>query len=243
MVFGKHMTRMTSSSLAAILGICAVLLSAGCTTTGTSLISSSVLVKPTQSIKEMQVLYLENTLQSSDGMSGWMLETYGYVNLPERFRERVPIVLEMNNIVSDYSTSKKADFNREKAAQYIPKWTKTNNPPSLLIMQAVDGSRSGMTFFLNIQVSLFSTSDTAAPVRLWVGQFSNTLNKKVVDSKICLDIFDNEFVDQMLKTILDQMAKDGILALPGKTATIPTTSPVNKCKYVYATLDYYEKNK
>lgn len=231
MYFGKHISKIAVSSLMAIWSICTAFLLTGCT--GTSIIYSNALVKPAEPVKEIKVLYLENTLTNSSGMSGWILEAVGYENLPERLRERVPVIFGMNNIVSDYSTSKRTDFGPKETPENI-KWTKTSNA-QLMVIQIVNGWSSyrygGLTHIsLNLQATLF---DTATYAKLWIGQFENTL--KLEHS--CQNTLSNNFVDQMLKTILEQMAQDRIIMLPGNNAMVPTPQPplgsnaLPECKY------------
>ncbi len=54
-------------------------------------------------------------------------------------------------------------------------------------------------------------------------QFQNSLAK----TPLAFAKFDNEYVDNLLKMVLDHMSNDGIIKLKGKKAIIP--------KYIYDT--------
>lgn len=193
------------------------LLVSGCA--GTSTLHSNAFVKPSQPLTEMKVLYLNNLLSSSrSGMSDNFAEI-GYNDLPKLLRERVPIIFELNNINSDYATSQKDIYGKTEAINTI-KWANnhSHNFP-LLTIQVVDGrvisgSRTPRTVDLNMHVNLI---DTKTNVRQWTGQFRNHF----VQPPVGRSGYDKPFVDNLLRTILEQMAKDGFVSLPEGKAVLP----------------------
>jgi hypothetical protein len=54
--------------------------------------------------------------------------------------------------------------------------------------------------------------------RLWTGKFENVVNKTSPTRAIG---FDTAFADQMLKVILEQLSKDGMILLPDNVVKIP----------------------
>jgi hypothetical protein len=63
--------------------------------------------------------------------------------------------------------------------------------------------------------------DPRTKLRQWTGQFRNTF----VAPPAGKNGFDNEFVDNLLKTVLEQMSRDGIIALAEHKAVIPLAKP------------------
>lgn len=191
------------------------LLATGCA--GTSTLYSNTFVKPAQTVTDIKILYLENKLVGKRGGSV-SLAAIGYNDLPELLKERAPVVFNLNGISADYATIQKADFGQKEALNTV-RWSKTGNANSpLLVIQIVDGSamtyQGSTTYYLNMHANLF---DSSTQTRQWTGQFRNTLSKALL-GRIG---FDNDFVDKMLKSVLEQMAKDGIVKLHGEKAIIP----------------------
>lgn len=178
---------------------------------GTATRYSNSFVKPTQTIKELKVLYLENKLVAERGASGTVsLTKIGYNDLPELLRERVPIVFNANGISTDYATIQRRNFGQKEAIESV-EWAKNGNAgASLLIIQVVDGSaltdKYGTTYYLNLDANLF---DANTRTRLWTGQFQNTVQYQAFN----WSRFDNAFVDKMLTSILEQMAKEGYVTI------------------------------
>lgn len=151
----------------------------------------------------------------------------GYTDLPELLRERVPIVFALNNIGSEYATFKSKGFGQKEAVESI-KWASVTPDAMLLTLQILDGqvvsgSHTPRTTTLNMQANLI---DPRTQLRQWTGQFRNTF----VAPPAGKNGFDNEFVDKLLKTVLEQMSRDGIIALAENKAMIPmakTTAAAN----------------
>lgn len=186
---------------------------------GTSTLYSNTFVKPSRPLTEMKVLYLENLLVSTRSKMSDNFAQIGYTDLPELLRERVPIIFGLNNINSDYATFQRKDFGQTEAINTI-KWANDNSKNSpVLTIQVVDGtvvsgSRTPHTVNLNMHANLI---DTKTNTRQWTGQFRN----RFVQPPVGRSGYDKPFVDNLLKTILEQMAKDGFVNLPEGKAAIP----------------------
>ncbi len=208
--------RITKSFATACLVFIVALLS-GCV--GTNTLYSNVFIKPSQPITEIKVLYLENKMVGKGNTPSSDLATIGYNDLPELLKERVPLVFGMNNLRTSYATVEKRNFGQQEAIEAAKWTTSVNSKPPLLVIQVVNGTiatanNGNTTIQLNMHANLFEGSANA---RLWTGQFRNTLYISLL-GRIG---FDNAFADSMLKTILEQMAKDGIIKLPDNKAVIP----------------------
>lgn len=198
-------------------GLTMIFLLSGCT--GTSTLYSNVFSKPSQPITEIKFLYLENKLQSKTGRSDSALSTFGYYDLPELLKERVPLILKMNGIAADYATFEKVNFGEKEKINSI-KWSKSHDAKTgLLVLQFINGkitrsTRSGTHATLNMHVNLFSGEPKK---RQWTGQFKNSLAK----TPLFFSHFDNEYVDGLLKMVLEQMSNDGIIKLKDNKVQLP----------------------
>ncbi len=197
---------------------CCIVFLSGCV--GTSTLYSNVFVKPSQPPTEIRVLYLENQLVTSSSDTDLAIAALGYNDLPELLKERVPIVFGMNKISTAYATIPRSNYGQKEAIEAV-KWArKAGSNPPLLIIQVVEGTvqtsnqYSNITVRLKMHANLFESNATT---RIWTGQFQNTLSKALL-GRIG---FDNEFVDKLLGVVLEQMASDGIIALPGGKPLIP----------------------
>ena len=128
------------------------------------------------------------------------------------------MVFALNNIGSDYATFKTQAFGHKEAMESV-KWTRDNPGAMLLTLQILDGqvvsgTHTPRTTTLNMQANLL---DPATKLRQWTGQFRNTF----VAPPAGKNGFDNEFVDNLLKTVLEQMSQDGIISLTEHKAVIP----------------------
>jgi hypothetical protein len=192
----------------------------GCT--GTHTLYSKTLVKPIQPTTEIKVLYLDNKLTGSGNRPIGALQAVGYDDLPELLRERVPMVFSMNGLQATYAALEKMNFGQNEAMETV-KWAATRSgiKPPLLVIQVVNGSilsdrqNGSSTVTLNMHANLF---DGGIKTRQWTGQFQNTLSLSLLGRVG----FDNEFADNMLKIILEQMSEDGIIKLSENKAVIPS---------------------
>lgn len=201
--------------LRCIMGLLITILLGGCA--GTSTLYANTFAKPAQPLTDLKVLYLENKLITKIGEKSESLAAIGYNDLPELFRERVPVVLGMNGISAEYASIPRVDFGRRQAIEAV-RWSMGRENSALLVIQVVDGSmitsRGNTTYYLNMHANLY---DMSSSVRKWTGQFKNTLGGSILYRVK----FDNEFVDEALKTVLEQMANDGFVKLKEGKALIP----------------------
>lgn len=189
---------------------------------GTSTLYSNTFVKPATQITKLNVLYIESNLVSKSSKTGMQFYDIGYTDLPELLRERVPIVFAVNNIGSEYATFKSQGFGQKEAMESI-KWASGTPDAMLLTLQVLDGnvvsgSHTPRTTTLNMQANLIDPKTT---LRQWTGQFRNTF----VAPPVGKNGFDNGFVDNLLKTVLEQMSRDGIIALVEHKAVLPLAKP------------------
>lgn len=208
------------SGRANLLGILVVVLFSmqGCASTAT--LYSNTFIKPVKHVNKLNVMYIESNLVSRTSKTSTQLYDIGYTDLPELLRERIPIVFALNNIGSDYATFKTQGFGHKEAMESI-KWANDNPGAMLLTLQilngqVVSGTRTPRTTTLNMQANLI---DPTTKLRQWTGQFRNTF----VAPPAGKNGFDNEFVDNLIKTVLEQMSQDGIIALAEHRAAIPLT--------------------
>lgn len=197
----------------------------GCT--GTAVLYSNVFDKSVQPITELRVLYLENKLSSKQSpilaSGNPMLASIGYDDLGHLFHERVPLVFNMNGIAVEVESIKRAEFGKAEVDQMAIWAQKDGKAVPVMVLQIVDGSsitntRYGSTVvYLNLHANLINP---ATKRRMWTGQFQNTLSIALL-GKIA---FDNQFVDKMLKEILEQMVKDRLIALPNGEVLIPAVA-------------------
>lgn len=197
-----------------------LLLIQGCA--GTSTLYSNTFIKPTNHITKLNVIYIQSNLVSTMDHDDVQFYDIGYTDLPELLRERVALVFPLNNISSEYATFKSQNFGQKEAMESL-KWTISNTDAMLLTLQVlngrvVTGPRTPETTTINIQANLI---DPKTKLRHWTGQFRNIF----IAPPIGKNGFDNEFVDKMLKSILEQMSQDGVIALTEHNVIIPSAKP------------------
>lgn len=204
-----------------IFSIAILLLLVGCT--GTATRYSNVFDKTAQPVNELQVLYLENKLSSSRNSTSpkeiTVLEAIGYNDLSYQIHERVPLVFNLNGLAVEVDTIKRSDFGNREEEKILALARKNDKPIPLLVLQIVSGqtvtNQQGTTMvYLNLHANLIS-SETKQ--RIWTGQFQSTLGIGLLGK----EVFDNHFVDNMLKQILEQMAKDKMIVLPKGKVVLP----------------------
>lgn len=205
-----------------LVGFVAILLLSlqGCARTST--LYSNTFIKPATQVTKLNVIYIESDLVSKTSKTSVQFYDIGYTDLPELLRERVPIVFALNNIGSEYATFRSQGFGQKEAMESI-KWAGGTPDAMLLTLQILDGqvvsgSHTPRTTRLNMQTNLI---DPRTKLRQWTGQFRNTF----VAPPAGKNGFDNEFVDNLLKTVLEQMSRDGIIALAEHKAVIPLAKP------------------
>ncbi|HXU93599.1 MAG TPA: hypothetical protein VFP33_08085 [Gallionella sp.] len=190
---------------------------AGCSTSSTKY--SNSFIKPSKPINEMKVLYLEHSFFDPATRRPADLSLIAYADIPELLRERAVKVFRLNKIASEYATLKKQDFGQEQQIQAI-KWSSSDNASSALLVIEVTnvywirGQRTPLTYFITTNANLFGTNGSS---RIWTGQFENRFMQPPVGHVG----FDNESADRLLKMILEQMEKDGIIELAGGKALLP----------------------
>jgi hypothetical protein len=194
-----------------------VFLLTGCAST--SALYSNTFVKPASRISKINIVYIESRLSSQGSKSTNEFFDIGYTDLPELFGERVPIVLGLNNIQAEYATFKRVDLGKAQQAEII-KWA--NNAPDTMILtlQVIDGNvvsgpRTPRTTTLNFQANL---TDPKTRLRQWTGQF----RVKFVAPPVGKNGFDNASVDNLLKNVLEQLAKDEFISLANSQVVMPS---------------------
>ncbi len=190
---------------------------AGCASS--SIKYSNTFIRPSNGINEMRVLYLNHSFVDPNTKSPADLSEIAYADLPELLRERVLKVFGLNQITSEYVTLKKQDFGQAQQFQTI-QWSSSGKEGSALLVveitniYSVIGSRTPRTYFVTTSANLYSAKGMS---RIWTGQFEN----RFMQPPIGHVGFDNDSADHLLKLILEQMAKDGVVALAGGKALLP----------------------
>lgn len=195
----------------------------GCT--GTSALSSRTFVKPTRPLDAIRVLYIERDIsfRSSPSFSpNAKLAAVGYNNVASVLRKRVPAVFDMNRIGWDYASIPKEVLGVRKEIDLDNVlWEKAEHQQApILLVQIIGGTITSSVTYGSTTVTLKMNAtliDQSRMKSLWNGRFENVLGVALLGRVG----FDDEFVDTMLKTVLDRMAGDGIISLPNNQAVIP----------------------
>lgn len=192
--------------------------------------SAKAFVKPEQTYSELKLLYLDKkpTWVSGRIDPTLSLQMLGYSKLPALLEKRVPVVFGMNGIKAEYASVPANSFGRTEAAQ-AARWSQsggTNTP--ILVIGTVDGSswdtskyNGNQMMFVTMQADLL---DFKTRQRLWTAKFENAVTIAASGRQG----FNQEYVDQMLKVVLEQLAKDGMIQLPDNTAKVPGAELADK---------------
>jgi len=206
-----------------VLLISAVAVLTGCIGTSHLLYSKKFSV-PSRPITQLRVAYIETSPKKIKPISGITLPEVGYNDLPELFRERVPLVFAPNGIASVYATAKAAQPGQKDPVQIPWPVGEMTDAPYLLI-QIVDGNSFAnnvtTVFNLDMRVNLY---DSPSGLRIWTSQFQNVVTKRAG----VIAGFDNDFTDRLLMMILEQMAEDGVIKLPGNRVKAPVPAEKRK---------------
>lgn len=196
---------------------------AGCASSPT--LYSNTFIKPPQPISGIKVLYLENVATDFGTKNPTDISDIGYPDLPKLFRDRVPVVFDLNNIHNDYATLPKPNFGQREAIQAV-KWSNIGNTYStILIIEVVSGSEVGQqdtssTVFVYTRANLI---DTRTNIRLWTGQFINGFMRPSAGHVV----LGSDSTDLLLKIILEQMDKDGVIKLKEGNVFMPKKESEN----------------
>lgn len=189
----------------------------GCSSSSTKY--SNTFIKPSKAISEVKVLYLNHSFFDPTTRTPANLSEIAYADLPELLRERVSKVFALNKIASEYATLEKRDFGQEQQIQAIP-WPSSGNATSALLVievtniYSIIGSRTPRTYFVTTSANLFAPNKIS---RIWTGQFEN----RFMQPPFGHVGFDNKSTDRLLKTVLEQMEKDGVVELEGGKVVLP----------------------
>lgn len=178
-------------------------------------IQSSTLARPGESLAAIRVLYLTNRLVSQRGSDKLVADAV-YKDIPMRLSERVPAVFALNGIRTDYAISQNADFRPDEATSSV-KWGRHDELRSpLLVIQVTDGysvvAHGNVSLVLNLHIALH---DIDRHTKLWNCKYRMGIGTLREISH------GHEVVDKMLKAVLDQMARDGLIQLLGDAAVLP----------------------
>jgi hypothetical protein len=199
----------------------ALVLLAGCT--GTSMKNSIVLDKSAKPVSEMHVLYIENQLAGIDQPDS-IVGKISYPKLGNILQERTPVIFGLNNIPVEVNAVKPSDFMGSDAKKL--NWTATpGNFLPLLELQVINAravtNSSGTTNVnMDLRVTLLNAPNNSAGTmrRTWVGVFDLGLGYGMLGSVV----FDEKFVDKMLKQILESMSAAKMIYLAEGKAQIPS---------------------
>jgi hypothetical protein len=167
----------------------------------------------------MRVLYLNHSFFDPATKTPVNLTDIAYADLPELLRERVTKVFGFNKIVSEYATLNKQDFGQALQIQAV-QWASSDKENSALLVieisniYSIIGSHTPRTYFVTTTANLFSGNKIS---RIWTGQFEN----RFVQPPVGHVGFDNDSADSLLKLILEQMEKDGVVELASGKALLP----------------------
>lgn len=199
-----------------------LVLLAGCT--GTSMKSSIVLDKTAKPVDELRVLYIENQLDGINEKNS-IVGKISYPKLGSLLKERAPIVFGLNNIPVEINAVKLKDLAGPEAKKL--EWPKTHGKfIPLLELQVISAramtNSSGTTnVYMDLRATLLNPPSVAGATmrRTWVGTLSLGLG---YGSLGIGDVaFDEEFVDSMLKQLLESMSVAKMIHLADGKAKIP----------------------
>ncbi|HEY8085859.1 MAG TPA: hypothetical protein VIE69_09685 [Methylophilaceae bacterium] len=213
------MTTTIKRQLTILLLITVAIIAAGCATTKAW--ESKTYIKPAQAITQVKVLYLDHTLKSKNIPGYDPAVSTGYRDLPKLFQQRIPVIFGLNGISSAFIAVPPSRPLTVPEMQLIG--FKENRSAPLLVIQIIDGNKSsrvgstsGVTKF-NFEADLY---DHDSDAKIWSSHFTSQLTV----SMVLHDHFNQEYVDNFLKTVLVQMANDGLIKLPDGSIVMP---PVN----------------
>jgi len=191
----------------------------GCGTASTTF--SNTFIKPPQAITEMRVLYVENipTFSANEGEPR-SISDIGYKEIPELLRKRVPMVFSINDLNAEYATIQRQNSSISDQIQSV-KWSAISRSyPALLIIDVshistVSGSHTPITHTVVINANLLGTQNNS---KIWVGKFESPF----AQFPFKYNGFDSKSTDNLLKVILEQMNRDGVVKLANGKAILPS---------------------
>ena len=167
----------------------------------------------------IRVLYQVNNLSSTtpNAKTGTKDIAYtGYDDLPKILSERVPLVFELNHISAIYEQTNNAFFTLQTGSKNKA-WNESKAP--ILDFQAMNGHESfnnyGGSVVINMPIRLHDALDKNT---YWDGSLENIVYYGGFGLSGHIDA---KYVDNMLKVLLQQMAKDNIIYLPNNVAKLP----------------------
>jgi hypothetical protein len=193
----------------------------GCT--GTSMKNSVVLDKSAKPVNELRVLYIENQLAGINQPDS-IVGKISYPKLGSLLQERTPVIFGLNNIPVEVNAVKPSDLMGPDAKKL--NWTATPGKfLPLLELQVINAramtNSSGTTNVnMDLRVTLLNAPNNSAGTmqRSWVGVFDLGLGYGMLGSVV----FDDKFVDKMLKQILESMSAAKMIYLAEGKAQIPS---------------------
>jgi hypothetical protein len=199
-----------------------LVLLAGCT--GTSMKNSIVMDKSAKPVSELRVLYIENQLAGINQPDS-IVGKISYPKLGSLLQERAPIIFGLNNIPVELKLVKPSDLIGPDAKKL--EWTRTHgkNLPLLELQvisaRAMTNSSGTTNVYMDLRATLFHAPANNAGTTMqiaWKGTMSLGLGYGSLG--IGNVVFDNEFVDDMLKRLLESMSAAKMIHLAdGKVRT------------------------
>lgn len=201
----------------AVVLLLAMMLSA-CATTDP--VASRKFADPAQALTRIEVVYHDNNLHKP-GLAASMkkddeLEWVKYYKLAGLFAERAPAFFRANGLDAKVVTlpppipGEAAPETKLEAATL----------PRMNIRFASGYSQQGRVFLYLTSALNDVPKDGKAP-RLWQGEFRLALGVDQAFGAFRINKVDAAFVDEMLTAMLEKMAADGVISLPGGKARKP----------------------
>jgi hypothetical protein len=189
--------------------------------------ASRVVNKPARELKSVHLVLVENELRvpglAVTEARNEKLASYGYYELGRLLKERAPAVLAANGLRGDVNV-----FAPPKGGTPVELGTVGANEPILLL--SVKGGREvkqGPVLhraYLQMGTTLFDKPAPGAKrVALWDSQVSFRLGADEAIGVMLIHRVDAEFVDTLVMGLLNNMAADGMVALPHGKAARPKT--------------------
>ena len=196
------------------------------TKSGISTISHAENYRPIgKKLTAIKVLYQANTLAPKNSndiniKDAKGIASTGYFDLSKLLAERVPLVFKLNNINTMYELTD-SSFMTRNAGSKNQAWNQFKEP--VLVLDASIGTESFNKYYGNgyitftMLMNLYDETTNIYPY--WEGSIENTVYYGL--STIKDGHIDAKYVDNMLKVILEQLAKDKVIDLQGNIAIIP----------------------
>lgn len=171
----------------------------------------------------LDVYYVDRNLVSKDGKANSSqkedtspvnnhLARFGYFDIGPKLIEFGPNVLKTKGLQGTFQHVLENQFSSSTI-------TRSNTKGNPLVLEFRHGrvvrTNHVVTAYMLVAATLF---DTTGAKRIWTGQFHSTLGNDPALGILKVTTVDQRYIEELMSLVLDQMAKDGVIALSGNKA-------------------------